>query len=85
MRLLSRLLPYVIGSSVPTSDEYWKNFLLLLEIADFLLAPQATEDEVAHLQTLIEEHHSKFVQLYPSSSVTPKMHSLIHMARLMLE
>ena len=85
MRLLSRVLPFVMGSSVDTDDEHWKNFLLLLKIADILLAPQATEDEVAHLKTLIEEHHILFVELYPSSSVTPKIHSLIHMARLMMK
>ena len=85
MRLLSRLLPYMIGSDVPVDDEHWDNFLLLLQIADLLMAPKITEDEVAFLQTLIEEHHSNFVNLYPSSPVTPKMHFLIHMPRLILE
>ena len=85
MRLLSRVLPFVIGGSVNIDDEHWSNFLLLLEIADLLLAPQVTEEETAHLKIIIEEHHLQFVQLYPSSSVTPKIHSLIHMARLMME
>ena len=82
MRLLSRLLPYMLGSNIPTGDEYWENFLLLLEIADLLLAPQITEDEVAYLKILI---HSKFVQLYPSSSVTPNIHFLVHAPCLILE
>ena len=85
MRLLSRLLPYMIGNDVPVDDEHWDNFLLLLQIADLLMAPKITEDEVAFLQTLIEEHHSNFVNLYPSSPVTPKMHFLIHMPHLILE
>ena len=84
MWLLGRLLPMMIGKKVPPGDEHWVNFLDLLDIVDLLLAPELTEDCVAHLSTLIMDHHNQFCQLYPHASVTPKMHYMVHMARLTL-
>ncbi len=84
MWALGRLLPYVVGKYVPEGDEWWENYLLMLEITDYLLAPEITPDEVAHLKVLIETHHTAFVDLYPEASVIPKMHYLVHMPRLIL-
>ena len=47
---------------------------LMLTIAELLLAPEITRDEVGYLGVLISEHHRDFVQLYPDESVLPKMH-----------
>lgn len=85
MALLGRLLPSLIAEYIPPEDEYWENYLLLLRIVDLILAPQILQDEVAYLQTLICEHHTKFVELYPDSSITPKMHYMIHVPRLILQ
>ena len=85
MWLLGRLLPVMVGDKVPVGDEHWLNYLDLLTITDLLLAPEITEDDISHLSVLIKDHHQEFVKLYPHASVTPKMHYLIHMARLMLE
>lgn len=49
---------------------------------DILLSPEITLDEVGYLKVLIKEHHSCFCQLYPSASVIPKMHYLVHTPRL---
>ena len=46
MWLLARLLPAMAGSKIPEGDEHWKNFLLMLEVTDYLLAPRFTEDDV---------------------------------------
>lgn len=85
MGLLGRLLPVLIAEDIPESDEYWCNFLLLREIIDFILAPELLEDEIAYLQLLIGDHHRNFKHLYPSHSITPKMHFMIHVPRLMVE
>lgn len=85
MWLLARLLPLMIGSKVPDDDEHWINFLLLLDIADVLMAPESSEDEVSLLSTMISDHHQEFIRLYPSSSITPKFHYLVHMPRLITE
>lgn len=72
----------MIGKYIPENDENWENFLLLLEILDLLMAPEITGDEVAHLDSLILEHHLQFKELYPDSSIIPKMHCMVHMPRL---
>ena len=78
MWCLSMLLPLMIGDKVPESDLRWKNFLRLLEIIDILFAPVLSEDNVAYLHFLIEAHHKAFVDLYPSCSIIPKMHYMVH-------
>ena len=85
MWLLGRLLPLMIGDRVPSSDECWINYLDMLEIVDILMAPELSEDDVANLATLISDHHQQFKQLYPHASITPKMHYVMHMPRLIIE
>ncbi len=68
-----------------SQKEYWANFLLLLRVVDLLTAPQITEDEVACLSLWVTEHHITFVELYPNETVTPKMHYMVHMPRLILK
>ena len=82
MWLLGRLLPVMIGHQVPEDDERWQNLLLMLEVTDYLFAPRITLDDVGYLEHIIAEHHTQFVLLYPTHSVTPKMHYLVHMPRL---
>ena len=82
MWTLARYLPVLIGSHVPTDDENWDNFIALLDITDYLVAPELTIDEAAFLKCLIQDHHTKFTNLYPDSSVIPKMHYLTHAPRL---
>ena len=60
-------------------------FLDLLEIVDILMAPEFTEDDVANLATLISDRHQQFKLLYPNVSITPEMHYIVHMPRLILE
>ena len=72
----------MVGDKVPAGDDYWLNFTDLLIIVDLLLSPDLTEDDIADLSVRISDHHHEFVRLYPHASVTPKIHYLIHMARL---
>lgn len=85
MWLLGRLLPYMVGEHVPSTDENWQDYLQLLEVVDLLFAPTITEDEVGYLSILISEHHHKFVSLHSSSMIIPKHHYMVHMPRLILE
>ena len=85
MWLLGRILPLVIGDLVPEDDERWLNYLLLMKIVDLLFSPTISEDNAVYLASLISDHHEQFTQLYPSSSVIPKMHFMVHMPRLTLQ
>lgn len=75
----------MVGNLIPEDDENWRNYLTLITCMDILLAPCITEDEVAYLQLLIEQHHESFMDLYPDASIIPKMHYMIHMPRLILQ
>ena len=49
-----------------------------------IFAPTVNANQVAYLQVLIQNHHEKFKELYPDCSITPKMHYMIHMPRIIL-
>ena len=85
MLLLARVLPLIIGDSVPEDDERWQNYLRMMEIVDILFCPRVTEDDAAYLSILISDHHEQFCALYPENSIIPKMHFMIHMPRIMLQ
>ena len=70
---------------MPDEDEHWELFLKMMDIVDLLFAPSTSEDHAAYLAVLINDHHQDFCKLYPSSSVIPKMHFMVHMPRLMLQ
>ena len=78
MWVLMRYLPLMIGDKVPNNDPFWDNFLTLVTITDYLLAPVISQDEIAYIRFLIEQHHSEFKVLYPNCSITPKFHFMVH-------
>ena len=79
MWLLGRLLPVMVGRFIPESDACWQNYVLLLDIVDILMAPEVVPSDISLLAVLIEDHHREFTTLYPTSSVIPKMHHMVHM------
>ncbi len=85
MWLLGRILPIVIGDLVPEGDPYWENYLLMMRIVDILFSPRTTEVLISYLSQKICLHHTQFKELYPSDSVIPKMHFMIHMPHLTLK
>ena len=85
MWLLGQILPLLVGDFVDDDDEHWMLFLQLMDIVDLLFCPKTTKDHAAYLATLISDHHSNFCRLYPTKSVIPKMHFMIHMPRLMIK
>lgn len=85
MWTMGRFLPLVIGHKIPEGEEHWANFLRLLEIMDILFAHRIPEEECGYLESLISDHHTSFIELYPNSSITMKMHSMVHMPRLILQ
>ena len=85
MWCLARLLPFMIGNIVPKDDPHWHNFLLLLTIIDYVFAPVVSPDTIAFLHNAIEEHNITFKQLYPTSSIIPKLHYIIHISEWILK
>ena len=85
MWLLGRILPLVIGGYVPESDERWRLYLDMMNVVDILFAPNTTNDHAIYVATLISDHHHDFCELYPQSSIIPKMHFMVHMPRMMIK
>ena len=78
MWCLGRYLPLLIGDLIPEDDEHRENFLRLMCIVDYILAPVCTANIVAHLGHQIQLFLTDFKTLYPESNLTPKMHYLVH-------
>jgi len=85
MWTLGRFLPLAIGHLVQEDNEFWINFLCLLDIMDIIFARSIPKNICGYLESLISDHHHEFLDLYPHVSVTMKMHSILHMPRLISE
>ena len=85
MWTFARFLPVIIGHKIPKDDEHWRNFLCLLEITNIVFAREVTLESIGYLESLISDHHSCFKDLYPHAAVTMKMHSMVHLPRLILK
>lgn len=84
MWTFGRFLPFIIGHLIPKDSEHWNNFLFLLEIMDIIFARRIPVEECGYLESLISDHHRSLKDLYPGVSITLKMHSMIHIPRLIL-
>lgn len=85
MWLLGRILPLVVGGLVSDDDDHWLLYLSLMEIVDLVFSLKLSKDYVAYLSALINDHHHDFCRLYPDQHITPKMHFMVHMPRLMIQ
>ena len=83
--LLARILPLLVGDYIPDDDERWENYLRMMDIVDRLFSPKISEDDATYIKWLISDHHQEFCRLYPTMSVIPKMHFMLHMPRLMVQ
>lgn len=79
MWLLARFLPLMIGQWVPEEDENLQLYMLLLDIVDILFAPEISPEDISLLSVHIQDQHRQFKIIYPSSSIIPKMHYMVHM------
>lgn len=66
MWCFGRLLPLMIGEKIEENNPHWDNFLLLLSIVDYCLAPVISKHWTAYLRMIISDHHEEF-----KSSILP--------------
>lgn len=78
MWLFARTLPLLVGDKVPSDDQHWHCFTLLLNILDICTQHECSEDSVACLSVLVEKHHTLFQDLYPDVHIKPKHHFMVH-------
>ncbi|PIK48988.1 hypothetical protein BSL78_14139 [Apostichopus japonicus] len=76
---LIRHLPLIIGHRLQERDmPYFELLLKLLDCMDIIFSPKVTHGLIAQLSILIEEHHSKFREVFPARSLIPKHHFMVH-------
>lgn len=80
---LALLLPLMIGDKIPEDNLKWECFLMLLEITKMCTAKVTSTEASDYVKALVEDHHPLFKQCYPTVSFTPKMHYMVHLARLL--
>jgi hypothetical protein len=78
MMNLILLFPFMWGHHVPKADQVWRNLVLLRKIHILSLSPICNNDTKINLKYVIAEHHYNFFRLFPTASMTPKMHYLLH-------
>ena len=81
MWCLGRLLPVMIGEFVPEGDPFWRNYLQLLHIIEQVFSPVISSGTAPYVQVLLEEYLETFHELYPTHTIIPKMHYLLHLPR----
>ena len=75
---MASILPYIIGQIIPDCDVHYHCLLLVIQILSICLAPVVTDNVVAYLRVLIEEHHQLFREIYKDESFIPKLHYMVH-------
>jgi hypothetical protein len=85
MWTFARFLPLVIGHRIPEDNELWENYLCLLSIMDILFAPIVDKEDCCYLESLICDYLHRLKVHFSDVRITPKLHYMIHMPRLMLE
>ena len=83
MWCLARLLPLMVGDFVNEDDDKWQLFLDLITIVDYVFAPTTNTDIIAYVRLLIGDHLTRFRELYPSCSIIPKQHYMVHIPQWM--
>lgn len=78
MIALATEFPVLLGDKIPTTDEKWESFLLLLKICAIPMSPECSHNTIAYLGVLVEEKLSTFRRLYPSTRIIPKLHFMVH-------
>ncbi|PIK41884.1 hypothetical protein BSL78_21258 [Apostichopus japonicus] len=82
---LMRLLPLIIGSSIPEGNEYWELFLSLMDICEITFAPSIPCEMVAYLEYLVHGFLVALKELFPEDRIKPKSHYLLHYPRSILK
>ena len=75
---LLRLLPLMIGNTVPEGDGAWTVLMDLKEIVELVLSPTFDDESIQYLQTKIQDHRQILMEVFPEFRLRPKHHYVEH-------
>lgn len=78
---LLRNMPLLFGDLIEIGDQHWELLLLLLQIVNIIFSPVLSEGMTIYLKHLIIDHHTLFKKLFPTVSLLPKHHFMLHYPR----
>lgn len=79
MMCLLCVLPIILAPFVNEKNRpHIANFSLLAQITHRLLAYEINTSSIHMLKVMINAHHTRFAEIYPDTSLTPKFHFLVH-------
>lgn len=79
---LLRLLPLIIGSSVPEQEPSWVILMDLKEIAEIIVSTQFSEETLCYLDSKISDHRKLLIDTFPDLKLRPKHHFVQHYPHL---
>lgn len=85
MWALLRLLPIMICDYIPEHNKYWTFLLQLCDLFELLCAPTWSLSDIEQFREMYQNHLICFTELFPSSSLIPKHHNLIHYPSMVLK
>ena len=74
---LAIFVPFILGPDIDEDDEYYQNYLLLLEITSLAFAHEISLTMIGYWKIIIDEYLTTFLRLY-ETHLTPKQHFLVH-------
>ena len=82
---LTYILPIITDELFNVVDPYYRNFLACMKITIAAFSPYADETMVGELEQLMYSYCSEFCKLYPTVSIKPKMHYMLHLPQQILQ
>ena len=82
---LTYILPIITGELFNVVDPYYRNFLACMKITIAAFSPYADETMPGELEQLMYSYCSGFHKLYPTVSIKPKMHYMLHLRQQILQ
>lgn len=85
MLIFCRLFGVIIGHRIKSYDDpFWKLYLLLKEIIEFLQSRSVSDDSASAFKVLVLEHHNQYMKC-TKEHLKPKHHNLVHYTRIMMQ
>lgn len=83
MRTFVLCFNFLVGDYVPLESEYWKYYLILRRLIEFVACKAFPKQSIQILKNLIKEHNCMYRKLF--GSLKPKMHLLLHYILILLQ
>lgn len=77
-----RLLPLMIGSSIPEQEPSWEILMDLKEIVEIVVSTTLSEEILCYLQSKIFDHRNLLIDTFPDFKLRPKHHFIEHYVHL---